>query len=48
MEIFVTILIVLLAGFILFKSVRSSSDGKCGNCSGCTKECSHDRGIEIK
>ena len=48
MEIIVTILIVLLAGFIIFKSVRNSSDGKCSNCSGCSKECSRDGGIEIK
>jgi hypothetical protein len=52
MEIIVTILIVLLAGFILFKSIKSSSNGKCSNCSGCSRscsgECSSVKGIEIK
>ena len=36
MEIFITILIVLVAIFIIYKNIQSSSKGQC-NCSGCSK-----------
>lgn len=44
-EILITIIICLLAGFIIFKSIKNSSKGKC-SCGSC-KNCSQDCNIEI-
>ena len=46
MEILVTVGIVALAIFIIYKNIKTSSKGKC-NCSGCSKDCPS-RKIEIK
>ncbi len=38
-EIIITVIIVVLAGVVIFKSVRNSSKGKCNcGCSGCKAE----------
>lgn len=50
LEIIVTIIIALVAGTIIFKSVKNSSKGKCNcGCDGCKakKNCSNNN-IEIK
>ncbi|WP_072985687.1 FeoB-associated Cys-rich membrane protein [Clostridium cavendishii] len=38
MEIFITILIVLLAIFIILKNIKNSSKGQC-NCGSCSSHC---------
>ncbi|SFU56818.1 Virus attachment protein p12 family protein [Clostridium sp. DSM 8431] len=38
MEIIITIAIVLLAVFIIFKNIKKSSKGEC-NCGHCSKSC---------
>ena len=43
MEIIITSIIVLLACFIIYKNIRSSSKGKCSNCSSCNKKCSQNK-----
>lgn len=51
LEILITIIIVSLAGFIIFKSVKNSSKGKCSSgCSGCKAKniCSEKNDIQIK
>ena len=50
-EIIITISIVFIAGFIIFKSFKNSSKGKCNcGCSGCKAEkaCSEKNKINIK
>lgn len=50
-EIAITGVIVALAGFIIFKSLKNSSKGKCNcGCSGCKAEkiCSDKNNIKIK
>lgn len=39
MEILITGVILLAAGFIIYKNIKSSSKGKC-NCGDCSKSCS--------
>ncbi|WP_207745980.1 FeoB-associated Cys-rich membrane protein [Clostridium sp. D53t1_180928_C8] len=39
MEIFITALLVIAAGYILFKNIKKSSKDGC-NCSGCSSHCS--------
>ncbi|WP_294387278.1 FeoB-associated Cys-rich membrane protein [uncultured Clostridium sp.] len=38
MEILITALLVIAAGYILFKNIKKSSKGGC-NCSGCSSKC---------
>lgn len=50
-EIIITAAIISLAGFIIFKSFKNSSKGKCNcGCNGCKSEkiCSSKNNIEIK
>ena len=50
-EIIITIIIVFIAGFIIFKSFKNSSKGKCScGCSGCKAEkaCSEKNDINIQ
>lgn len=50
-EIIITTIIVFLAGFIIFKSLKNSSKGKCNcGCNGCKAEkaCSGKDKINIK
>lgn len=50
-EIIITIIIVFIAGFIIFKSLKNSSKGKCNSgCSGCKAEkaCSEKNHINIQ
>lgn len=37
-EVIITVLILAVAGFILFKNLRSSAQGKC-NCGSCSTSC---------
>ena len=38
MEIFITALLLLAAGYILYKNIKKSSKGNC-NCKGCSSHC---------
>lgn len=38
MEILITLGIIALAGFIIYKNIKTSSKGKC-NCGSCSKNC---------
>lgn len=38
MEIAITIGILTLAGYIIYKNIKKSSEGKC-NCGSCSKSC---------
>lgn len=44
-EILITIIICLFAGFIIFKSIKNSSKGKCNcdNCNHCSQNCTDDK-----
>ncbi|MDR3597476.1 FeoB-associated Cys-rich membrane protein [Clostridium sp.] len=51
MEMIVATIIVALAGYIIFRSLKNSSKGKCNcGCSGCKAEkiCSDKNNIKIK
>ncbi|WP_370830553.1 FeoB-associated Cys-rich membrane protein [Clostridium sp.] len=39
MEIFITALLVIASGYILFKNIKKSSKGGC-NCGSCSSHCS--------
>lgn len=50
-EIIITIIIVFIAGFIIFRSLKNSSKGKCDcGCSGCKAEkaCSEKNHINMQ
>ena len=50
-EIIITLIIVFFAGFVIIKSLKNSSKGKCNSgCSGCKAEkaCSEKSNINIK
>ncbi|MBM6820096.1 MAG: FeoB-associated Cys-rich membrane protein [Clostridium sp.] len=39
MEIFIAALLIIVAGYILFKNIKKSSKGDC-NCGSCSSHCS--------
>lgn len=43
LEILITVAICLFAGFVIFKSIRNSSKGKCScdSCTHCPKDCTN-------
>ena len=45
LEILITIAICLFAGFVIFKSIKNSSKGKCscGGCNHCSQNCTDDK-----
>ena len=45
MEIFITILIILIAVFIIYKNIRKSSKGYC-NCGSCSSHCPKNKKLD--
>ncbi|MCI9302565.1 MAG: FeoB-associated Cys-rich membrane protein [Clostridium sp.] len=39
LEIFITALLIMAAGYIVFKNIKKSSKGNC-NCTSCSSHCS--------
>lgn len=47
MEILITICIVTITGYIIYKNIKKSSKGEC-TCSTCSKDCPIRKSNEIK